>query len=83
MKQPLMTAYLDAGLLEEALACIDLHTLIGSCGTSNLQRLHQSIAAVKETDAQRYQRLQTQLQECLNDDQSWRSWGQIHIYGAG
>jgi hypothetical protein len=83
MKQPLMTAYLDAGLLEEALACIDLHTLIGSCGTSNLQHLHHSIAALKETDAQRYQRLQTQLQECLNDDQSWRSWGQIHIQGAG
>lgn len=83
MKQPLMTAYLDAGLLEEALACIDLHTLIGSCGTSNLQHLHHSIAALKETDAQRYQRLHTQLQECLNDDQSWRSWGQIHIQGVG
>lgn len=82
MNQSLMTAYLDAGLLEETFACIDLHTLIGSCGTSNLQRLHQSIAAIKETDPQRYQHLQERLQECLNDDSSWRSWGQVHIQGA-
>ncbi|MGG2396481.1 hypothetical protein ACJRW5_05955 [Pseudomonas sp. SH1-B] len=77
LKDALLTAYLDAERLEEAFAFIDFHTLIGSCGTTNLQRLHQSIAALKDSDPPRYQRLQSQLFQCLNDDDAWRSWGQV------
>lgn len=82
-KNALLTAYLDAGRLEETFAFIDFHTLIGSCGTGNLQRLHQSIVALKDSDPPRYQHLHGQLLECLNDDNSWRSWGQVQVQQAG
>lgn len=77
LNETLLTAYIDAGRLEDAFELIDLYTLIGSCGTSNLQRLHHSIGALKETDPRRYQRLQQQLLDCLNDDNTWRRWGQV------
>lgn len=82
-KNALLTAYLDAGRLEEAFAFIDFHTLIGTCGTGNLQRLHQNIVALKDSDPPRYQHLHSQLLECLNDDNSWRSWGQVQVQQAG
>ncbi|MGE8498383.1 MAG: hypothetical protein ACN6O6_12830 [Pseudomonas sp.] len=77
LNETLLTAFIDAGRLEEAFELIDLHTLIGACGTSNLQRLHHGIGALKETDPRRYQRLQQQLLDCLNDDNTWRRWSDV------
>ncbi|VXC76446.1 conserved hypothetical protein [Pseudomonas sp. 8Z] len=77
MSQVLMAAYIDTGRLEDALACIDLHPLIGN-STSNLQRLHQSIATLKEMEPQRSQHLHERLLERLKDNSVWGNWGQIH-----
>lgn len=70
--EDLLTAYIDAERLEEAFEYLDLRTLIGSHGASDVERLHRLIAAQKETDPQRYQYLLNRLIDCLNDDSTWR-----------